>query len=52
MIEFIVQFLITFVLFFIIINLLCVGHDIKRIANALEDFVYDDEDDEEESEVK
>lgn len=53
MVQFLVVFVLVFVLVFIIINLLCVGHDLKRIADALEDFVYDDEDDDaEESEVK
>lgn len=51
MVQFLVVFVLVFVLVFIIINLLCVGHDLKRIADALEDFVYDDEDDAEESEV-
>lgn len=47
-----VQFLSIFALIFFIVNLVYAVGYLKRIAEALEDFVYDDEEDEEESEVK
>lgn len=46
-----IQFSIIFLVLFIVVNVCCIGHDIKRIADALEDFVYGDEADAEESEV-
>lgn len=46
-----IHFFIIFLVLFIVVNVCCVGHDIKRIADALEDFVYDDEEESEESEV-
>lgn len=47
-----ILFLSIFALSFLIINIFCVVGSLKRIADALEDFVYDDEEDTEESEVK
>ena len=46
-----IQFFIIFLVLFIVVNICCVGHDIKRIADALEDSVYDNEEESKESEV-
>jgi hypothetical protein len=47
-----ILFLCVFTVCFFVVCLFRVSESIKRIADAIEDFVYDDEDDTEESEVK